>query len=485
VNREDLTKRCQFGSDTVADEVVPIVADLSAPVGSGEPVTVLVGTREGVWAGHSVRAFPGEFHIQVTLLGKQTRPDAVADIFRHGATCIGLCGAAEEHLREARTLGVAAFHYGRGDLATVRSFGKPEFPEIAGLWSDEMDDLPLQTTVSLLRECEEACGREGRGMPLQMINLCRPRIPQALDFYELADAMCSAYGFHGGDLGEGFGRLSALPHREYRQGRRLFLPYFRNAELPLAVDQQTHTVLGLAEGFRRCMEPAEERWLTYGCVLQGAKGICHWNYGSSVYPPPNWFSKTQCVLRASLGGALEHAPHGYTVPAAAATALQRVWDEIGRINIELRAVGPLVAVSDVTTRARVVSATPVQGPTGEPAAEAAALVSGLDAIVLIVLSHNLKRDWRADSERGIESCTPVEVTVALEVPPWLAPQECFRVRWDGVAPVRPDAEPGRLVFRLEALEVSEVIVVTSRPDLMATMAATIVELRRRCELRRT
>jgi len=478
LNGRNVTARARFGQRVISDTVVPIVVDLPTALRWGEPAVVCVETQEGDWAGHCLRAFPGKFQIQVTLCSKQVRPDAVEDIWRHGATCIGLCGASTERLVEAKALGLDAFHYG-GGLATLRRFDKPKFPPISGCWLDEMDDYPVRRTFDMIQECEEAYRQEGKYIPPQMINLCKPRTPGALTYYELGDAVCSAYGFHGGALGEQFGRRVGLPQREYRMTRRTFLPYFRNAEMPVVVDPRTKKVLGREPKHRRCIEPKEERWMTYGCLIQGAKGIMHWNYGAGLGRPPNWFSKTQWVIRASLGGALGGKPHGYELPRDMAEELRRTWGEIGRINVELRAIGPLVAVSDVSNLARVVDVKPAQSPTGEPAAEAAALISGLDSIVLIVLNHNIKTNWTSSAQHGIDSYEPVDATVGLRLPPWLEPKCMFRVRYNRVERLTPTRKADRLTFRFPNLDVSEIVVVTSCDDLFRATAHMVTTLRSR------
>ena len=74
VNGLDVTARSRFGHREVGEAVVPIVVDLPEPLREGQPAVVCVGTREGVQAGHAVRAFPGQFHIQVTLLASRRGP---------------------------------------------------------------------------------------------------------------------------------------------------------------------------------------------------------------------------------------------------------------------------------------------------------------------------------------------------------------------------------------------------------------------------
>jgi hypothetical protein len=347
------------------------------------------------------------------------------------------------------------------------------------MWLDEMDKLPVRCTFDAVQESVEAYAAEDKFIPLQMVNLCSNHVPQAVDYYELADATCGAYGFFGGALGDGFGRTASLSGREYRLARLPFMPYFRDAEMPVVIAPATHGTVGRGSKYRRCIEPREERWMTYGCLLQGAKGILHWAYGADINPPPNWFSQTETVIRAGMGGALGHTPHGYEIPADQALELQRTWDEIGRINVELQAVGPLVAVSDVSTLAQVTRVTPASSPTGEPAAAAAALVSGLDTIVLVVLNHNLKHNWKADADRGIESYDPVDATVELRLPSWLKGLHTFRVRHTGVEPVSPAREDGRLMFRFDTLEVAELVVVTDRTGLRESVQQTVAELNAR------
>jgi len=476
INGHDLTDQTQFGQKQV-NAVTPIVVDLPEPMREGEPAVICVGTEEGAWAGHAARAFPGKFHIQVTLMAEQTRSDAVEDIWRHNATCIGLCGKNKEPLREAKALGMTAFHYGRGGLKALRQFDKPEYPEISGFWLDEMDSLPLRRTFDIIQECERAYAEQDKFIPLQMINLCSSRVPAAVEFYELADASCSAHGFAGGSVGNQFGRVSSLSQREYRLARLPFMPYFRNAEMPVIVDPETKKALGRKPKHRRCLEPKEERWMTYCCLIQGAKSIMHWNYGAWLCEPPSWFSKDQWLIRASLGGVLNHKPHGYEIPEDIADDLRQVWDEIGRINVELQAIDPLVAVSDVSNLAQVVAVAPEN--LEKTAAEAAALVSGLDSIVLIALNHNINTHWKASAERGIESYPPIDATVELQLPSWLEPDHVFRVRCDGVQKLTPTRTTDCLTFRFPELEVSEIVVITEREGLMESMAATVKELQAR------
>ena len=456
VNGRDVTRDCRFGRKVIADAVVPMTLDLHKPFRKGEDVVVCVGAREGAWAGHAVRALPGKFHIQVVAAGNPTRPDAIDDIWRHGFTCVA---ARSKYMAAVKMHNLESYPYSRS-LAGLRRFDRPGLPPVAGVWLDEMDKPDAPNLDLSLRERERVYRREGRPLPLQMVNLCRPRIAKAIEQLELVDAVCSAYGFHGGVLGEGFGRQASLPWREYRLARRPFTPYFRNAEAPVFIDPASKRVIDPPPERMRCMEPREERWMTYGCLIHGAKGFMHWQYGTCVYKPPNWFSKTHTVIRAAMGGPLNHNPHGYRIPREVSRKLAEVWAEIGRINCELNAAGPLIAVSDVSRRARVVRADPERGPDGAPSADCAALVSGLDTIVLVVLNHNMKTNRNIRAARGVEFHAPVDVTVELRVPPWLTPRYVRRVRWDGVTTAAARREGDRMLFRIERLDVSDLIVIT-------------------------
>lgn len=470
VDGADATSSARFGSREIGADVVPIEVPLEKPVPEGKPVVVLLRTAEGVRAGHCLRAFAFDFPIQVTLLGKQVRPDAVEDIFRHGADCIGACGAGDEWLAEAKRLGMRAFPYG-GRLSYMIRLDKPDSPRPCAFWLDELDRFPPRQAARMVEESREHYRREGRFAPAQMLNIIGALTAGGCDYVALGDACCHEYGWDGNSLTSGFGDPASLPFREYRRARRPFFPYFRNAELPLIYDPTTKSITGreLKRG-ARAIEPREERWMTYGCLIQGATGICHWNYGTALSKPPNWFSTEHWIVRAAMGGPLLGGPDGIRIPSDAQAELKAVWGEIGEINVELRTIGPIVAVSDVSSLASVQGAKPVN---------AAALLCGLDSIVVIALNQGLKTTGSLAKPKGIESYDPVDVDIALRLPPWLEPKDCFLVRHSGIAPIAPVREPGRMTFRLQPLAVNEVIVITSDPALRGTMEKTRREMKAR------
>jgi hypothetical protein len=266
--------------------------------------------------------------------------------------------------------------------------------------------------------------------------------------------------------------------RELRAGRRPWWPYFRSAEMSIAVDPEQRQLLEPAPTTQRIIEPAQERMMTWGCVQLGAKGICHWAYGvrggdESVYylDGPG--------LRLSMGGIpypASRTVYGYEVPEEICRSLKATWDEIGRINAELRTLGPWLADSDVSPLADVIEAEPEQAVTGGPAAQASALVSGLDTVIVVALNLNIDTDWSGRDPEGIQSYDPVDATVKLRLPEWLQPTEVFSVDWRGIEDVTHRREDGGLVLDLPGLAVQRVIVATADPDVRTQMEGRLARM---------
>ena len=120
-------------------------------------------------------------------------------------------------------------------------------------------------------------------------------------------------------------------------------------------------------------------------------------------PLRRWFFRAPVLMyRVGLGGLAGNRAGPYVVPDKVVRMLADVWAEVGRINVELRTIGPLVARSDVTELARVASVEPARDPTGRPAAAAAALLCGADTLVVLVLNHNLNtRPWPFAQTRAL------------------------------------------------------------------------------------
>lgn len=222
--------------------------------------------------------------------------------------------------------------------------------------------------------------------------------------------------------------------------------------------------------------------MTYGAVQLGAKGIMHWAYGVRGDGTQPVYYLDVPGLRLSMGGIpypTSRMVRGFEIPEEICRALKDTWDEIGRINAELQTIGPWVADSDVSSLAQVVRSEPADAVNGGPAAQAAALVSGLDTIVLIALNLNIETEWRGRDPDGIRSYDPVDTTVELRLPEWLEPAEVFSVDWRGIEDVSATREAGSLVFDLPGLEIQRVIVVTADPDVRAQMERRISEMQER------
>jgi hypothetical protein len=471
VNGRDVTDATEFASRTVGADVVPLRISLDEPLVWGRHVTVTIATEQGASCGHTLRAFPSEFPIQVCLFD-QVRDDTFEDISNHCFTCVG---ARRDEDREGMAeFGLDQFLYG-GGLGKIMQCTRPDQPRVVAFWNDEWDEHPVDETIARLDEAHAAFRAEGKFIPPQMVNLVGPWNASGIGFMDIIDMSCHGYGMAGASNGRDFPLISSLPWRETRIGRRPFWPYFRNAELSMSVNPETREVIELAPATQRVIEPAQERFMTYGCLQLGAKGVCHWAYGVYGGDSPVYYVKGP-GLRLAMGGVpwpVTDVVRGYKIPEEILRSLKDTWDEIGRINAELQTIGPWVANSDVSPGiARVIGDTPAQ---------AVALVSGLDTVVLIALNLSIDTDWSGKDPVGIKSYDPVDATVRLDLPEWLAPTDVFAVDHEGLTDLSPTRDGRSLVFDLPGLAVQEIIVVTENAEVRARMQAINAEMRDRLQ----
>lgn len=467
LNGEDVTPRARFGSRRIAADVVPVVIALERPLAEGQYARVVMETADGRRTGHVLRAFASRFNILIAT-SQMARTDFLEDIHNHCATAL-----FRPYDRESfDALGFDLLPM-RGPAFLTNAFYARKNP-VVGMWIDEVDKPrghPIdEKLITPMLAAEDYLAAEGEYLPLHCFNVCSPRNCALSGHLAAADAIMHSYGYHMCPAtGRGFGRLADLPFREYRLSRRPFWPYFRDGEIVVLRNRETRETRR-DERYQRVLTPKEARWVEFGTLLQGAKSFAHWGYWA--YPKSGYYYIEEDCLRLGLGGPAGDRVGPYTLEPAVAAMLEGVWDEIGRINAEVQTIGPLVARSDVSHLARVAAVVPPTDPRGEPAAEAVALVSGLDTIIVLVLNHNIDTGrhpfgrMKALSNPDPPTYPPVSgVSVELRVPDWIKPTHVFSVDHEAIADADPTREPGLLRFRVPELEVSKIFVITSSHEV--------------------
>ena len=484
VNGVDMTRRARFGARTVFRDVVPIVVSLPKALPMGPPVLVTVATADGKRTGHALRVFPSKFNILVCYNSAQARKDYLEDIYNH---CVTAVNSFRDRAKCER-LGFDLIPMGSPSVLT-RMHTYRNSP-VRGVWMDEVDKgVKGYDVLSLLRAIEDGedmlRGFAVGEIPLVCFNLCNPGSSAQTGYMTLPDAVMHSYGFFMCPRSRrGFGRLSTLPAREYRLARRPFWPYYRDSEIAVPRDPVKKVMLPRNKAFQRCLTPKEQRWLTYGNLIQGAKSMAHWGYWAGPMSK-FYFMWKQSVLRLGLGAPADDRVGPYKLERAVADMLKTVWSEHGRINAELRTIGPLVAISDVSYLAKVTKVEPKTDRYGDPAAEAAALVSGLDTLVVVVLNHDIKPAKVLFSGTGPLSnpapptYDPVHATVDVRIPEWIKPAYVFSVDHQRVADVSLTEKGGALRFVVPRLEVSKLYVITSSRAVKEGCLARHAEMRKR------
>ena len=472
INGTDVTARAMMGSHEAKADVVPIVIPLGSPLVEGAHVRVVLTDAGGARTGHSLRAFPSKFNILVATNFKQPRLDFMEDLHHHGVTAL-----IREHGSEAfARLGFDFIPMGgvAGGFFQ-RALRYKDLP-VVGVWMDEVDK-PDGQPVTKLTLPMEAAERDlpeytGKNLPLHCFNLVSPRTGGALmGHIAAADAIMHSYGYHMCRL-DGLGRLSDLAGREYRLARRPFWPYFRDGEIVIPIDPEAKKMLPRDERYMRTLTPNEARWIQFSTLCQGAKSFAHWGYWAFGELNGFYFLEGP-TLRMGLGALAGNRAGPYEVEPEVAAMLHDVWDEIGRINAELRTIGPIVARSDVSYLGRVSRVEPATDRHGNPAAEAVALVAGTDTIILLVVNHNIDQgDAPFDRTRYLSNpdppvFDPVEAVAEVRVPAWLEPKHVFTVDYQSIETVTPEEDGDTLRFRIPRLEVSRIYVITSSDRVKA------------------
>ena len=220
----------------------------------------------------------------------------------------------------------------------------------------------------------------------------------------------------------------------------------------------------------------------FGTLMLGAKSIAHWGYWAE--PAPGFYSVKEPMIRLGLGGAAGNRIGPYVLPDRVAAMLKDTWDEIGRVNAELRTIGPLVARSDVSLIARLTRVEPATDRNGNPAVEASALVSGLDTVIVLVLNRNIDTTEAAPPHRSTlrnpnpPTYPPAKVSVEVKVPDWLDPQHVFSVDHEAIEELSPARAGNTLRLAVPRLEVSNIFVITSSDVVRESCLARHAEMRK-------
>jgi len=480
LNGRNVMPMTRFGSMQIAADVVPAEISLDKPLVKGQCVRLVVETADGGRTGHVLRAFPSKFNILIAT-NQMARTDFLEDIHNHCATALFRPYDTEQ----GKSLGFDLLPMRSADFLN-NAFWARQNP-VVGMWIDEVDKprgQPIgEKLIAPMLAAEEYLDIDGEYLPLHCFNVCRPKDCAVSGHLMAADAIMHSYGYHMCPAtGAGFGRLGDLPNREYRMSRRPFWPYFRDGEIVVLRDRKTKQTKR-DKRYQRVLTPKEARWVEFGTLIQGAKSFAHWGYWA--YPKGGFYFINEDCLRIGLGGPAYDRVGPYTLEPAVAKMLKDVWDEIGRINAEVRTIGPLVARSDVSRLARVASVVPPKDARGEPAAEAVALVSGLDTVVVVVLNHNIETGehrfsrMKALSNPNPPKYPPVRVSVDVRLPEWFEAKHVFSVDWERIQDIEPRPHAGSLRFLIPELAVSRIYVVTSSEDVRQGCLDRHAEMKKR------
>lgn len=496
IDGHDVTGLAILGQPALQGRVVPVRVELPEALEKGRHITVLVQTEDGRQAGHSLRVFPSRTILQISVFAQWVgdryslgpRADWIEDIHNHCANAIGVVGKTYEHLPRLKKLGMLTAGLGSmvsGLAEWASQWDTPAGPPIAAMWMDEVDKHSLGWNFNRWQAMKAVQRSQGRRPPLHITNVMLPHSGEGPSFMEFPDAVMQAHGFGqgSGGLEYGFGRADAIPWRQYRLSRRPFYPYFRNAEIYPQIDRETMTTTDLREnerGHYRCMSGEEQRWMYYGALLQGAKGVFHWGY-SGIRDYAGYAGDS---LRLGLGGAGTGRVWNITVRPEQVEMLQKTWHAIGECNAEWQTIAPLIAISDIDTRSRVVRCVPPVLESGEVPVDTSTLVCGMDALVVVCVNHPTIQ--RKLSSLEPSTFDPGRVELQVTIPPWLSgSSQIFSVSHDGIEDVRPSRRDGDLLRFQRTVKVSDLIVIARDPAIRERCQLTLSEMQKRLNRART
>ncbi len=420
--------------DLAPGELLPVRLTFSAPLAPGTPVVLSARTAEG--AGHAfIVAFParfpvGMYRVQRQVVGADYQPPAGREWLREYMDTFAVAGqstgqAPDEWLADCRRHYIdtlvpdyidmggdpaIAARFGLSVVSYARHMGQyANHPAISAWYlADEPSREPVAEVLARLETIRAA----DRTRPI-VVTINPPVWPRAVD-YDLVDVgYQDTYPVPGEPL-DTIATNVALYARLLAPKPVYFIPQcFRIAP-------------NLTAGWCRFPTPAEERFMVLMSLAAGARGEIYFAYNVEPSEPVE-------------GCGVSKAP-----------AARALWAEIGRINLELRTLAPLLAQSCVLDSRR----------TGD--LETARLALGQDAVAAIILNH--------DCEYTRETFAPHpkdDLTVPLPVPRWLAVKDAFAVTPEGMRPLPYTTG----AIRLERLEAGAIILLTADPALRERLQA--------------
>jgi hypothetical protein len=420
-------------------ELLPVYLALSQPLQPGTPIVLSAHTDDG--ACHAfLYAFParfpvGMYRVQRQTVGADYTPPAGREWLREYVDTFAVAGkttgqAPDEWLADCRrhyidTLVPDYVNCG-GDPTIAARFGFAVVPyarhldryanhPAIGAWyfADEPGREPVAEVLARLELIRAA----DRTRPI-VVTINPPVWPRGVD-YDLVDVgYQDTYPVPGQPL-DTIAANVALYARLLAPKPVCFIPQcFRIAP-------------NLTAGWCRFPTPAEERFMVLMSLAAGARGEIYFAYNVEPSEPVE-------------GCGVSTAPEAHAL-----------WAEIGRINLELRTLAPLLAQSCVIDTRR----------TG--AVEVARLALGEDTIAAIILNH--------DYEYTQETFAPhpkADLAVPLTAPGWLTIKDAFALTPDGLLSL-PYAEGS---IRLERLDAGAIVVLTADPALRGRLQARRAEL---------
>ncbi len=427
------------GRSIAARELLPVRLSFSAPLVPGTPILLNATTGRGTCHAfmHAFAAsFPvGMYRVQRQTVGEDYRPPEGREWLAQYTDTFAVSGkssgqAPDEWLDDCRrhyidTL-VPDYVARGGEPSSAARFGLSVVPYAFTM--DKYHDHPAISAWYLADEpgrepVDEVLGRietiraKDPTRPIA-VTINPPVWPRGMDFDHVDIGYQDTYPVSGDSL-DTIAQNVALYRDLIAPKPVVFIPQcFRRAP--------NQTV-----GWNRFPTPEEERFMVLMSLAAGARGEVYFAYNVEPNEPIE-------------GCGLSKAPEA-----------QALWAEIGRINLELRTLAPLLSQSCVI------------GTQREDDVEVARLALGRDTIACIVLNHDYEYSKETFAPHAKEN-----LALSVPVPGWLQVSDGFAVTADGLTSV--PYEDGTL--NLQRLDAAAIVLVTADAGLRQRLEARRAEL---------